>query len=303
VKSGSYLSSARTSSVLALLLVYVSVEQSCSFLRNAGTLQQSREALARAVVQLKVNQSKLAGVIDIDQMSAEHDCPGVSFFESRTVSATRVMVTQSDGRRWRADAFWCRPAQSDPNEPEISLQRISRELHLPFAAGADAADLFNEIEHQLTDERVNIAPLGFTMRGDLTPWVIGPVVVGLLAMIRNCTRGVLEDEEHALDEPWLVVDEGIGLERLIAGLWITSIALAPWVSSASIFAAFAWRVYADGSITTGVTDATLVAVAGGILLSGAWLGITVASDLIALRAARQERRDADARRVEAVEAN
>ena len=84
---------------------------------------------------------------------------------------------------------------------------------------------------------------------------------------------------------------------------IASIALAPRVSSGSIFAAFAWRVYADGSITTGVTDVTRVAVAGGILLSGAWLGITVASDLIALRAARTQRRDTAAPRVEAAAAH
>lgn len=288
MKSGGYLSSARTTSVLALLLVYVSVDQTYSFLRRTGTLQASREAIARAIVLNGVDASQLAGATAITQMNAEHGCPGVTFFDSSTADATRVMVTRSDGRRWRADAFWCRPMERDPGEPKATLQRITRELHLPLGADAGAADLFNEIEHQMTDEQVNIAPLGFTMRGDLTPWVVGPVVVGLLALIRNCTRRVLEDEEHAVEEPWLLVDNGVGLERVIAGVWIASIALAPWVSSASIFGAFAWRVYADGSLTTALTDVTLLAVAAAVLMCGGWLGLTVTSDLIALRTARRE---------------
>ena len=286
MKSSSYLSSARTTSVLTLLLVYVSLDQTSAFLRNAETLQQSREALDRAVVLQQVDQTQLAGATGIMETKANHSCGFL--FDASNVPATRVLVTHADGRRWRADAFWCRAPGRDPNEPKMALQRIVRELHLPLSPSAETADLFNDIEHHLTDTQVNIAPLGFTMRGDLTPWVIGPVVVGLLALIRNCTRRVLQDEEHAAGEPWLLVDEGVGLERVIAGLWIAALALAPWASGASIFGAFAWRVYADGSLTTALTDVTLLAAALTILLSGGWLGLTVTADLIALRSARRD---------------
>lgn len=298
MKTGSYLSSARTTSMLVLLLAYVSVDQVTSFLNSAGALQQAREALARAFALQQVSATQVPGVMAMSPVQTRHSC---GFFDR--VDATQLTVIRTDNRKWRADAFWCNAQERQAPEPKAALVRISRELYLPVADAADPGELFAAIEHHLTDERVEIAPLGFAMRADLTPWVIGPVVVGLLALMRNCTRSVLAGDDHAIEEPWLLVDEGVGAERAVAGLWMTAIALAPWVSGSTIFAAFAWRVYADGSMTTALTDVTLVAIALTVLLSGGWLGMTVASDLIALRAARKERRDAEARRVEAVEAN
>jgi hypothetical protein len=245
----------------------------------------------------QVRQSLLPGA-PTKEVDATHSCGRLD-----SAPATRVLVTRADARRWRADAYWCTPTHHPPTpeeqaEPEMTLQRIARELHLPVGT-ATPGDLFGEIEHQLIDERVNIAPLGFALRADLTPWVIGPVVLGLLALIRNCTRRVLEDREYAIDEPWLLVDDGVGLERVVAGLWIASIAIAPWICGASIFASFAWRVYADGSLTTALTDVTLIALAGIVLIAGAWLGLTVASDLIALREARRLHGDPTPRSVAA----
>lgn len=282
MKTGSYMSSARTTSLLVVLLAYVSVDQVGSFLGNAGALQQAREALARAYVLNQASSDQVPGVTSITRDPVKHSC------SSGYVDGTGVTVLRTDNRRWRADAFWC-PSGGlpDPAEPRATLIRIARELYLPAPANADPAELFADIEHHLIDVRVNIAPLGFAMRADLTPWVIGPVVVGLLALMRNCTRRVLEDSEHALGEPWLLVDPGVGIERVVAGLWMLALVLAPWVCGSAIFASFAWRVYADGSITTALTDVSMLAVAATVLLTGAWLGTTVASDLIALRAERK----------------
>jgi hypothetical protein len=118
----------------------------------------------------------------------------------------------------------------------------------------------------------NIAPLGFTMRGDLTPWVIGPIVVGLLAMIRNCRRGVLECEEHALDEPWLV----------------------DWLD----------RARAVGEQRQHLCRICVARLRGRFDDDGRHgCDADRRRRKIALRAARNERRDAEARRVEAVAAN
>lgn len=281
MKSTEYLSAARTTSLLVLLLVYVALDQSMSFYRSSQWLHDSRDAFAEAFALDLVNGGEVAGITAIEK----HQTGVRSCTADTTTPVFRVTVVRLDQRRWQSDQAWC---TGKPTLEHLTgqVRRVARQLHLDVGAMPTMEEMFGEVEHKLIDERVDIGALGFALRADLAPWVIGPIVVGLLALMRNNLRAVRNDREHALEEPWLVVDAGVGVERLIASLWLASIVAAPWVSGASILAAFASRVYADGSITTPLTDVTLVAVSLGVLVAGGWLALTVASDLLALRERR-----------------
>ena len=294
MKTEAHLTSARTTSLLILLLVYLSLDQTMSFYRNAKWLHIARDAFAASVV-LKlpnrtqeaalviVNEQEVPGIDDIRALPmGQRTCTDAFGGEVRAVPLTRVVVTRVDGRRWQSDQAWCL-VPPDVDLLTESIRRVARDLHLDGASTADLKKLFGDVEHELIDRRVDVGPLGFALRADLTPWVVGPLVVGLLGLMRNNVRSVVSDPTCALEEPWLVVDDCIGLERLVAAIWLWSIALAPWVSGAAVVAMLASRVYADGSVAATLTNLTLAFIPVGLLVTGGWLGLTLVSDLVALR--------------------
>ena len=109
---------------------------------------------------------------------------------------------------------------------------------------------------------------GFALRRDLPPRVIAPIVIGLLALIRNNVRAVRDDAEHAVEEPWLVVDDGVGGS-----------------GSCRCYGCSRWRSRSGLQ----VRRCSLA-----VPMTGGWLGLTVVSDLLVLREKRRELREAEA---------
>jgi hypothetical protein len=309
-----YLAAARTSSLVLLVTVYLSVDIARSNLPRLMLLADAREALASLLVEENVRIGP-SGELEISvnrrdsdwwwrvpevdgrasalmpRFNAHLDLPGIGRIfvmqprESGVLSVI-VLVQRRDGRRWIVTTPIAEPGTVGGLAGAPRLRDIALELSLE--PKADNLSTFRAIEYELIDRRVDISGAGIALRSDLAPWLITIFNLGLLIMIRNHVRRVLTSTESEAEEPWLLLDGHVGLERVAALSWLAALVAAPWISSAALLMTLAARVQVDGSITSAATDTGLIVLALSLVIAGGWVALTLAADVMGLRAERRE---------------
>ena len=304
-----YLGAARTASLLLLVTVYLSVDIARSNLPRLLLLADAREALAAAFLQENVSTTESGehhvvvtrqrgrgvwAIPDVDSrgaalrplFNAHQDLPGIGrifVMEDPRARELYLFAQRRDGRRWIVTTRW---PPADVQDGTSRLDNIALELSLE-PKEKDYRATFRAIEYELIDRRVDISGAGIALRSDLAPWLIALFNLGLLIVIRNHVRRALDITEGEEEEPWLLLDGHVGLERVAALAWLAALVAAPWISSATLLMTLAARVQVDGSITTVATDTGLIASALSLVVAGGWVALTLAADVIALRAERR----------------
>lgn len=308
MKGNQYLSSARTYALVMLLAAYLGLDLARSYAERVGLLVDARRSFAAAYVHEnyagKDLSAEIAGVGRV--LAREAVAGGTPAFSGMTVYSPGerkflVTVARPDRRRWAVEITYVQPSSaakpgdappggSKTAEFTQALKRIAIDAGLSKVdKEEDYVQIFRDIDFALVEQQVKIPGLELAARKDAAPWVIALLIVALMVQVRNQIRRVFLDETLALDEPWLILDAGGRLEKLVATGWIAAIFLAPWAAVASVLMVASGRIIADGALTTWFKDAI---VSGAIMLLiavGGWLSVSVVSDLLRLRRLRRHK--------------
>jgi hypothetical protein len=301
VSADRYLGAARTASLLLLVTVYLAVDIARSNVPRLLLLADARGAFTSAffeqlvdddkVLVVRNGQSEWWGIPEVEsrshvlkpQFGAHQDVPGIGrLFVMREQGAKYLFAHRRDGRRWIATRLDSAGAAIGG---EARLRDIALELSLEPKDDYHAT--FRAIENELIDRRVEISGAGIALRSDLAPWLIALFNLGLLILIRNHVRRALDITDGEEEEPWLLLDGHVGLERVAALGWLAALVTAPWISSATLLMTLAARVHVDGSISTWATDGALMASALTLVIAGGWVALTLTADVVSLRAERR----------------
>jgi hypothetical protein len=295
-----YLGAARTASLLLLVTVYLAVDIARSNVPRLLLLADARSAFTAAFFEHVVNDDKVVvvrngqsewwGIPEVEsrshvlepQFGAHQDVPGIGrLFVMREQGAKYLFAQRRDGRRWIARSDNARNVvDGDSRLRDIALE-------LSIEPKDDYHATFRAIEYELIDRRVDISGAGIALRSDLAPWLIALFNLGLLILIRNHVRRALDISDGEEEEPWLLLDGHVGLERVAALAWLAALVTAPWISSAALLMTLAARVHVDGSISTVATDGALMASALALVIAGGWVALTLTADIVSLRAERR----------------
>lgn len=179
------------------------------------------------------------------------------------------------------------------------LQEIGRELDLPPDALPEARandgslpaakwEVWMErIYRRLYNWSVSV-PLveGLSLSTTSAIWAIALVSTCALTVLRNCLLLALQSTEADTDQPWLLLDAELPIDRLVASLWLAAIPFSVTLVSSALLVATSetFRVAGGGSPLV-MVFATL----GGILLLTAvnvWTALGTVAAIIELRRMR-----------------
>lgn len=317
MKSTAHLSSARVYSILMLLAVYLGFNLATSYARRVGLLQEARQAFAIEFLRSNFTNEFLR--------TSEGPIPARQITGAGWAGATRsdskegkdlwlVSVKRSTGRQWeslvdvsnvtlgtgdRAVAPAPQPGESEQpgaqknvsasSEALTNLRRIALELGLKDFDHKEYNLILRDIELEVVDREVTVPGIDLAFKSDLAPWIISILTIGFLLLIRNQVEAVMLDKELALDEPWIIVDNSKGLERLVSEGWLISVWLAPWIVTGCLLVIVTGNVVADGGIASRLRTAVVTIATIVLVLLGGWASLTTTASLLRLRRLRHER--------------
>jgi hypothetical protein len=315
-----YLSSARTSMVVLLLLLYIAIEGSVSLWLGTAKLAAARDAFAVEFVRNGVRIAKpgslrLTSNVPINEHENVFDSPartyiagvgqvflsgrydtGSVFNDGRHSVTIRLGVRQATGERWTtAVNATFPPAATDvldiPSATAV-LQQLADEINADVENARDYAAMFRRVQAKLTSERtdpsVSVPGVGLPFRWRNAIWIIAITIAALLVMIRYDLRHVVVDRDGGIEDPWLLADGADGLELIVATLWLCAMAAAPWIVGGALAYSLSLRMMLfvpESSWAEDIATATLVA---AIQVVGFWASVTVVTEVLELRSRRRD---------------
>jgi hypothetical protein len=215
-----------------------------------------------------------------------------------------VKFTVRDGRQWRSllkgERERTARGDEDPRKwAEISsampqdFARILRYVGLPvdevFKDGGSPTikpQLFATAEELLLRQPVLIPSLGLGVEANEAAWILSLSVLALLVLLRSRVDECLKRLDSGIEQPWLILDARKGVERVVAGCWLLTIGMSPWVANGSLLAQLVSENYAQGMQKTNLTIYTSTTVLLVFVAIGGWLSYTCVSALLRLRLLR-----------------
>jgi hypothetical protein len=290
MRTTSYLSSARVYSLVMLLAVYLDLGLARTQLERNGWLNEARHVYVLEYLRNPSHQAVNAPQ-DVVGVGAISVTEGNAYSHGQSVPGWIVSVRRTDGRQWRASVPKQEMSEQSEKASAEKLQRIAADLGLKDVDKVEVGPLFRSIERESADRKVTVPGVDLAFRPDVAPWAIALLTLGFLVLIRNQTRRVLADKDLALDEPWIVLDGDLGLERLVAGGWLLAIWAAPWLASGCLLGVFSSQIIVDGAVTTWPKEVLACVASLLMVLSGGWASLTATADLLRLRCLRRARLD------------
>jgi hypothetical protein len=261
---GKALTSASQLSVLALILLYLSVSQISSYASRVRELIQLREAFASDVLQQyaptddaldNVPSVAWANNITISQYSGS-DLFGE--LKDRHDHPYKVAVEESLSREKWSARVW------------RSKYKINRTLLIADREGVSylATDspisIYPKIEAQLRAQSVALPDVGFSL--DLSSFtIVAPFVIFAVLVLLSERARVVIDNFSPPDDPWVLLDGRTGLQGVLARLWLAAIAIGPWVLAVTVVEVLALLLRSKGDFETYALDGIASVYVGLIL--------------------------------------
>jgi hypothetical protein len=167
-----------------------------------------------------------------------------------------------------------------------SLWDIAFRWQIDPPPGSDHDEIYRRVERAFVTREVSLPSIGVGVSASTAIWWLASGIVGLSILMRNAIRFVERDPTSARSERWLLVDESMGLERLIAELWLWSIFLSPWIVGALLLMTVSSQVIADGVSATPALALARVMGLVAIPIVGGWTASSLVAKLIRLRRQR-----------------
>jgi hypothetical protein len=137
-------------------------------------------------------------------------------------------------------------------------------------------------QRQLTVPGIDIV----TFNSEKATWIVSILCFLILVVVRNRINGIFQDASAGKEEPWLILDARLPMEKAIAAVWLAGIALSGWLANVGpILASIELeRTGEIDPVSLGFATAAVL-----LLMSGSsWVGLKIVSDLLCLRKIRSE---------------
>jgi hypothetical protein len=286
-----YISSARTLSLLAILITYVGWDLGYSDSKRLQMLFGLRQELAAAIVENHIQTHPAlrlqGGRFQFDDQGPDRYIPGIGSYsieERDLLDEPGVVVVISDlygKKRWATLI----PAEDLPDKNEINLKfkSIAFEMGLIPEENIDLHQLYLNIEEKLLGERVQIPGTGYHFQKKLAIWIAAISVLSIFALIRNRIRQVVFNQEVGSDEPWLILGDKLGIEKVIATCWLMSLLICPWVIFSGLLIREVSQLTVDGATFPLWRDLTIFLVISSLMTVCGWISLTTVSMVLRLR--------------------
>ena len=312
MKAGSYLSLARNYSFVVILLTFIGLGGTQTYIVNNQPVLAARQLFIRLVEQsvqwseeVEENKKYELNIPGLDPMNYEVLSTGSGYSWSvdyedgegiQVAKSQHIRIYCGGPRPWTSQTIYVVVKTAD-NRPikwksssilqdlrALQSKIVWRPAQIPInATPIQEADIIRkEIESNAFERRTSMPGIGLEFRNGVAPWFIALTVLGLLVQIRNQIRRTFLDPDLAIDEPWLILDGRRGLEKATAGAWALAIFIAPWIATGCLIAV----ATVDTSIE-GWNPYHLFILP--LLLVGGWSSLTTFGELLRLRRLRLEK--------------
>jgi hypothetical protein len=319
MKVGSYVDSARTISLVVIVLGYVGWDLGTQHSQRAALLAKARELLAaqwirqqyvddvtivRKMIEMKaVTTEPKTGQLRQAKPFVVHSPIGdmeirmrpvsrSASFSQRTGPVSGLTMETLGAFRLRFDVAvkglfgsWSMSSLelADTNAGR-QLARISGDLDLNRQD--EPEKLLTAIEDKLYRRKVSVPSLDFAaFKSEQAVWLIAVLCFLALVVLRSRVRLIRLDPTAGIETPWLVLDARAAAEKLIAALWIAGILLSSWLACGALLFTEKDLMMATKTPPLGHATAVFLFV-GALALASGWSALGTVCDLLKLRTIR-----------------
>ncbi|MPY71553.1 MAG: hypothetical protein GEU92_15875 [Alphaproteobacteria bacterium] len=265
---GSYVDSARTISLVVIVLGYIGWDIGTHHSQRAAQFAAAREMIAadwmqneyrndRTIIEKMLAAGAMVaegaerqlrqvrpfevaspvGDLAINMQSTERS---TVFAQQSTRVAGLTLARLDDFRlRFRAEVkgpfgTW---SVSDVaiNDPAAfqKLARFANDLDIEISGGHKK--MLGDVENKLYRRKVSVPNVEFAaFHSEKAVWLVTFLCVLLVVILRSRVRLIRLSPDAGLGTPWLVLDASTVVEKIIATLWVVSIVLAGWLACGAV---------------------------------------------------------------------
>jgi hypothetical protein len=171
----------------------------------------------------------------------------------------------------------------EKNKIYMTFKSVAFELGLVPEENLELHKLYLRIEQNLLGEKINVPGTGFSFQKNLAIWVTAISVFFILVLIRNRIRQVDFNLNAELDEPWLILDYSVGLEKYIGICWLWLIIICPWIVNSGLFIRVVSQNACDGATFSLSIDLIYFSLIALLMTLSGWVSITTVSMILRVK--------------------
>ena len=324
MKVDSYVNSARTFSLIILVLGYIGWDLGTHHSKRATLLAEARELVTadwvratyrndRTIVATMIAAGALVEDPTTKKLVSVPDKPfvAVEAFGDVTIEMTSSRRTNRFGREEEQDAVDADPTLATLDDLDIRfdidvtgalgrwsvdamrmydpdqqarLNKIADDIEVALARAPK--DSLTAFERKLYNRKVSVPSIDFAaFRSEQAVWLVELVCVLALVVFRSRVHMIRLDPQAGIGAPWLVLDADTPIERAIAGLWIAGILLSSWIVTGAL-------LFTEKDLMMALAEPPILRAVfeflfiGTLALIGGWTSLSAVCDLLRLRAIR-----------------
>ena len=150
----------------------------------------------------------------------------------------------------------------------------------------DFIKIYRLIDLELAGKEVSLPTVAIGVKSHTAMWWLTIAIVIFIILIRNRLRAAFRDPKYGREEPWLILDNCVGVERWLSGAWLISILVSPWIAGSMLLMTVYGQDLADGVrlppalVLPRLVSLFLIPIIGG------WIAATSVAMLLQLRRER-----------------
>ena len=185
------------------------------------------------------------------------------------------------------DSWSTRPFSLD----QMRRDRLDQILSDLDITSGDESKIIESIKEKLYSRHIKLPGLDFwDFNTESAVWIVALLCACVLVALRNSLGQIFRAADAGITEPWLVLDAEAFGERVVAAVWLFGIAISGWLVAFGLILSVINHIVADnGSSTLSAACAYIIFLV--ILAINTWSGTGIIRDLLRIRDLRRLVRD------------
>jgi len=280
---GKVLTSASQLSILALLLLYLSISQIAGYAKRISELIELRKAFAADVLRTYAPDD---AVLTTSTTAPDGSTAKWTTVPSVPWAEVQIAKFDSDQIPGGSDLYRVEVHETISNEQWSArtyrlnyvgsrTQEIADREGVAYTSSDSPIGIYPRVEAQLRAKEVAFPGVGLSL--DLSTFTLVAPLVIFATLVLLSERARTAVEYFSLpDEPWILLDGRTGLAGLLARLWLAAIAFGPWALGVIVVQAVSLLLRTKGDFETLPVDglaSAYIAVVLVLLLVPTWSAI------------------------------
>ena len=226
------IASASQLSVVALILLYLSISQISGYATNISELIQLRRAFASDILH---TYAPADDVLNASTTEGNGEVKRWTLVPSVPWATVEVAKYEADHDWYRIEVQealsnekWSARAHRINDYPGGNTQTMADREGVSYSSSDTAVSIYPKVEAQLRSKQVAFPGVGFSL--DLSSFtLVAPFVLFAVFVLLGERARIAVNCLAVPDDPWILLDGRSGLSGLLALLWLAALAIGPWV--------------------------------------------------------------------------